>query len=84
MSSQPPAAPHPDKGRSVQAMFDAIAARYDLLNMVLSLWVDRSWRRRALRAALAKDPALILDVATGTADVALALATARPTWRCGL
>ena len=78
MSSHPPAAPHPDKGRSVQAMFDAIAARYDLLNMVLSLGVDRSWRRRALRAALAKDPARILDVATGTADVALALAEARP------
>jgi demethylmenaquinone methyltransferase/2-methoxy-6-polyprenyl-1,4-benzoquinol methylase len=78
MSELPPAAPHPDKGRSVRAMFDAIAPRYDLLNAVLSLGVDRGWRRQAVRAALAKAPGRVLDVATGTADLALALKTARP------
>jgi demethylmenaquinone methyltransferase/2-methoxy-6-polyprenyl-1,4-benzoquinol methylase len=78
MSELPPAAQHPDKGRSVRAMFDAIAPRYDLLNAVLSLGVDRGWRRQAVRAALAKSPARVLDVATGTADLALALQAARP------
>lgn len=78
MSDLPPAAPHPDKGRSVQAMFDAIAPRYDFLNAVLSLGVDRGWRRAAVRAALARSPRRILDVATGTADLALALARNAP------
>lgn len=78
MSEPPPAAPHPGKGPSVRAMFDAIAPRYDLLNGVLSLGVDRGWRRAAVRAALAKRPTDVLDVATGTADLALALAAARP------
>lgn len=78
MSDIPPAAEHPDKGRSVRAMFDAIAPRYDLLNAVLSLGVDRAWRRRAVRAALARDPSDVLDVATGTADLALALKRAAP------
>ncbi|MDZ7707601.1 MAG: bifunctional demethylmenaquinone methyltransferase/2-methoxy-6-polyprenyl-1,4-benzoquinol methylase UbiE [Trueperaceae bacterium] len=74
MSDLPPATQHPEKGRSVRAMFDAIAPRYDLLNGVLSLGVDRGWRRAAVRAALAKRPRRILDVATGTADLALAMA----------
>ncbi len=74
MSDLPPATQHPEKGRSVRAMFDAIAPRYDLLNGVLSLGVDRAWRRAAVRAALAKRPRRILDVATGTAELALAVA----------
>jgi demethylmenaquinone methyltransferase/2-methoxy-6-polyprenyl-1,4-benzoquinol methylase len=78
MSELPPAAQHPDKGRSVRAMFDAIAPRYDLLNAVLSLGIDSGWRRAALRAALARRPRRILDVATGTADLALALKRRAP------
>lgn len=78
MSDLPPAMQHPEKGRSVRAMFDAIAPRYDLLNGVLSLGVDRGWRRAAVRAALAKRPRRVLDVATGTADLALALAASDP------
>lgn len=58
------------------AMFDRIAHRYDLLNRVMSLGIDRRWRRRLLRA-LPTDGRL-LDVATGTADVALALAARSP------
>lgn len=53
------------------AMFDRIAARYDRLNRVMSLGMDAGWRR-ALVGALPSGE--ILDVATGTADVALALA----------
>jgi demethylmenaquinone methyltransferase/2-methoxy-6-polyprenyl-1,4-benzoquinol methylase len=52
-------------------MFDAIAARYDLLNHVLSAGIDRRWRRRAVRA-LALSPAdRVLDLCTGTADLAI-------------
>lgn len=59
-------------------MFDGIAPRYDLLNALLSLGVDRAWRRQAVRAAVSGAPERILDVATGTADLALALARSRP------
>ena len=61
-------------------MFGAIARRYDLLNRLLSLGIDRAWRREATRAALESAPenARILDVATGTADLALALKKAAP------
>ncbi|QBY10209.1 bifunctional demethylmenaquinone methyltransferase/2-methoxy-6-polyprenyl-1,4-benzoquinol methylase UbiE [Deinococcus metallilatus] len=67
-----------DKGREVQAMFAAIAPRYDLLNRVLSLGVDRLWRREAAREALARHPRRILDVATGTGDFALELKARAP------
>ncbi len=68
----------PVKGSQVRAMFDAIAPRYDLLNALLSLGVDRGWRREAVAWAVAKSPAAVLDVATGTADLAIALRRAAP------
>ncbi len=74
----PPAGQAPDKGPVVAAMFDRIAPRYDRLNRLLSLGVDVGWRRQAVRAALADAPARVLDVATGTADLALMLKRARP------
>lgn len=65
-------------------MFAGIARRYDLLNTVLSFGIDRSWRRQAARAALdgaavrsAAVPRL-LDVATGTGDLAFTLARRAP------
>lgn len=67
-----------DKGKDVQAMFASIAPRYDLLNRVLSLGVDRSWRREAAAEALAHDPQTLLDVATGTADFAIELKSRAP------
>lgn len=62
-------------------MFDAIAKRYDLLNHVLSAGLDTRWRARAIRdAALPANPR-VLDLCTGTADLALAALHARPSAR---
>ncbi|HWG85969.1 MAG TPA: bifunctional demethylmenaquinone methyltransferase/2-methoxy-6-polyprenyl-1,4-benzoquinol methylase UbiE [Deinococcales bacterium] len=77
----PPAGPQAGKAEKVQAMFDSIAGRYDLLNRVLSMGVDRGWRTAAAREALAEHPRAILDVATGTADFALTLKRLSPTSR---
>ncbi len=52
-------------------MFDRIARRYDLLNRVNSFGTDRSWRRRAVRSLRPRPGGFYLDLATGTADVAL-------------
>ncbi|MBI4263615.1 MAG: bifunctional demethylmenaquinone methyltransferase/2-methoxy-6-polyprenyl-1,4-benzoquinol methylase UbiE [Acidobacteria bacterium] len=52
-------------------MFDAIAPRYDLLNRVLSAGIDRRWRARAIRTLALTGGERLLDVCTGTADVAL-------------
>jgi demethylmenaquinone methyltransferase/2-methoxy-6-polyprenyl-1,4-benzoquinol methylase len=60
--------------------FDRIAGRYDLLNRLMSFGIDRRWRRKTVAAlALADRPARILDLATGTADVALDIARAHHT-----
>lgn len=55
-------------------MFDRIAPRYDILNRVLSLGIDVWWRKKAIGYLKAAQPAEILDVATGTADVAMLMA----------
>lgn len=62
------------------AMFDAIAHRYDLLNRILSGGVDRRWRRRTVDALQlpADQPSRVLDVATGTGDLAIAIARRHP------
>ena len=61
----------PGKKQQVAAMFDRIAFRYDFLNRFLSGGIDIYWRRRAIRELLALQPKHILDVATGTADMAI-------------
>ena len=69
------------------AMFDRIARRYDLLNRVMSLGVDRRWRRRTADAlALPDRPRRVLDVATGTADLRSPSpgATRRPRWSASI
>jgi demethylmenaquinone methyltransferase/2-methoxy-6-polyprenyl-1,4-benzoquinol methylase len=58
-------------------MFDAIAPRYDLLNHVLSAGIDTRWRARAIDALALPIDARVLDLCTGTADLAIAAATAR-------
>jgi demethylmenaquinone methyltransferase/2-methoxy-6-polyprenyl-1,4-benzoquinol methylase len=52
-------------------MFDAIAPRYDLLNRVLSAGIDRRWRTTAIRSLRLTGKETLLDVCTGTADVAI-------------
>ena len=54
-------------------MFDGISKQYDLLNRVISLGIDQSWRRKVVRLASANKPQRVLDVATGTGDLAIAL-----------
>ena len=59
------------KKTQVTEMFDNIAPKYDLLNRVLSLGIDTIWRRKAVNRLSEVSPGKVLDVATGTADVAI-------------
>ena len=64
--------PGPDKTPDrIADMFDAIAPRYDLLNRVLSAGIDQRWRTHAIRSLGLTGTETLLDVCTGTADVAL-------------
>jgi demethylmenaquinone methyltransferase/2-methoxy-6-polyprenyl-1,4-benzoquinol methylase len=60
-----------EKARAVRAMFDAIAPRYDFLNHLLSAGIDRRWRTSAIRSLRLTGRETLIDVCTGTADVAL-------------
>jgi demethylmenaquinone methyltransferase/2-methoxy-6-polyprenyl-1,4-benzoquinol methylase len=64
--------------RRIAGMFDAIAARYDVLNHLLSAGIDRRWRRTAIRALALTGRERVLDLCTGTADLAIAARTATP------
>ena len=55
-------------------MFNAVPRRYDLVNRVMTLGLDRHWRRLAATACLAEHPARVLDLACGTGDLALTAA----------
>ena len=59
-------------------MFDGIARRYDLLNRLTSLGLDQRWRRHTVRALSLPPSARVLDLATGTADLALMLIDEHP------
>jgi demethylmenaquinone methyltransferase/2-methoxy-6-polyprenyl-1,4-benzoquinol methylase len=59
-------------------MFDRIAPRYDFVNRVLSLGLDQRWRRRVVKALQLGDKPRVLDVATGTGDLAIAIARGAP------
>jgi demethylmenaquinone methyltransferase / 2-methoxy-6-polyprenyl-1,4-benzoquinol methylase len=56
------------------AMFDGIAGRYDLLNRIISLGIDQSWRRKTVDALAVPKGGRVLDLATGTADLAILIA----------
>ncbi len=60
------------KAAYVQEMFDRIAPRYDLMNRVMTFGRDQSWRKRLIKRAGITVGAKVLDIATGTADLALA------------
>ena len=59
-------------------MFDSIAGDYDSLNHILSLGIDRRWRRKAVSEVMKAAPMRILDAACGTGDLAVALAAKAP------
>lgn len=59
------------KKGQVTKMFDKIAPNYDLLNRVLTVGIDTVWRTKAIKTLIPHQPKLILDVATGTADLAI-------------
>jgi demethylmenaquinone methyltransferase/2-methoxy-6-polyprenyl-1,4-benzoquinol methylase len=76
--------PPPDPGpgsrpATPQALFDRVAPRYDLFNSLLSAGSDRRWRKRAARLLDVPPGGRVLDVATGTASLAIAVADAVPT-----
>jgi demethylmenaquinone methyltransferase/2-methoxy-6-polyprenyl-1,4-benzoquinol methylase len=62
----------------IAGMFDAIAGRYDFLNHVLSAGIDRRWRQRAIGSLHLTGRERVLDICTGTADLAIAAARAQP------
>ena len=74
-AAPPPALPEgAAKRRSVEAMFDRVAARYDRMNRIISLGLDRAWRRRAVRALALPPGSTVLDLACGTGDLCEELA----------
>ena len=70
-----PYSPEGSKREQVEQMFDNISPRYDLLNRLFSMGIDQGWRRKVVRL-LGREPVEhLLDVATGTADLAILGAT---------
>jgi demethylmenaquinone methyltransferase/2-methoxy-6-polyprenyl-1,4-benzoquinol methylase len=66
------------KADRIAGMFDAIAPRYDFLNHLLSAGIDRHWRTRAIRSLGLTGRERVLDLCTGTGDLAIAARKARP------
>lgn len=72
-----PITPYQDASRGkkeqVTQMFDSVSTKYDLLNRVISLGIDQSWRRKVVKFMREIAPKQLLDIATGTGDLAIAL-----------
>jgi demethylmenaquinone methyltransferase/2-methoxy-6-polyprenyl-1,4-benzoquinol methylase len=66
------------KAEQVKEMFDSIAPAYDFMNRAMTMGIDKLWRRRAVKMITARKPQSILDVATGTGDLAIKLARCIP------
>jgi len=66
------------KKEQVAMMFNRIASRYDLMNTILSFGIYISWKRKLVRQLRTVTPQTILDVATGTGDIAIELAKLQP------
>ena len=67
--------------QKIAAMFDAIAERYDFLNHFLSAGIDKRWRQRAIESLQLTGSETLIDVCTGTGDVAIAAVTHSPAAR---
>jgi demethylmenaquinone methyltransferase/2-methoxy-6-polyprenyl-1,4-benzoquinol methylase len=68
----------------IERMFDSISGKYDFLNRSLSFGIDVYWRKRMVNELRKHKPEQILDIATGTADVALAMERLKPQYITGL
>lgn len=66
------------KKKQVAEMFDRIAGKYDFLNHLLSMGIDKGWRKKAIHSLTPIQPKIILDVATGTGDFAIACLKLNP------
>ena len=64
------------KTEQVREMFDSIAPAYDWMNRAMTFGVDKIWRKKAVRMIRKSNPGHIVDIATGTGDLAIALARA--------
>src|SRR5690242_414427 len=67
-----------DKKKQVAKMFNNIAVRYDFLNHFLSLGIDKLWRKKAIATLKDRRNLFILDIATGTADLAIEAISLKP------
>lgn len=67
------------KKEEVEEMFDNISGKYDFLNHFLSLGIDKIWRKKAIRILQKYQPKVIMDMATGTGDFAIAALKLNPT-----
>ncbi|HRO42569.1 MAG TPA: bifunctional demethylmenaquinone methyltransferase/2-methoxy-6-polyprenyl-1,4-benzoquinol methylase UbiE [Flavipsychrobacter sp.] len=74
----PDAASNLNKKAQVAEMFNNIAGKYDFLNHFLSLGIDKGWRKKAINEIATINPKRILDVATGTGDLAIAAVKTNP------
>jgi len=72
------------KKQQVTQMFDKIASDYDALNRVISMGIDKKWRSTLVQMVQKQKPETILDLATGTGDLALALSNIEKTKIIGL
>jgi demethylmenaquinone methyltransferase / 2-methoxy-6-polyprenyl-1,4-benzoquinol methylase len=68
------------QAEQVRAMFTRIARRYDVMNALMTGGRHHAWRRRTADTLVAAPPGPVLDLATGTADLALAVRAVRPAW----
>ena len=73
-----------EKKEQVEEMFDAIAPNYDRLNRILSMRIDQRWRKNVIRMLEKQQPSSILDIATGTGDLAIAMAKLKANRLVGL
>ncbi|MBL4752579.1 MAG: bifunctional demethylmenaquinone methyltransferase/2-methoxy-6-polyprenyl-1,4-benzoquinol methylase UbiE [Flavobacteriales bacterium] len=69
---------HSKEREKTAEMFNDIAGSYDFLNHFLSAGIDKSWRRKAIKLLHEHEPHHILDIATGTADLAIEALTVKP------
>ena len=74
----------PSKKDVVRVMFDDISPRYDFLNHLLSFGIDRAWRKKLVSILGTWKPIAVLDVATGTGDLAIAISALQPQKIVGL